>query len=544
MALPKIIGDNLYFLITETHSQVSNLQAFLDAPTPALAKRIIGQSGYINSLKTRIHDSSINRISRPKDNESETRLFRTSEFIATALQRISEQCVDCVRQIDNLPDNNDLYTRSFAPLLERVIRGIKLVDPALKENDTRLALKIGHTEHKIDQDYRKLLKYYMSSLKPKRQTEELITAMFIAYSIDQMGDALLNISESIISANLGQDVNMDQFYSIRASAENLDMDEKDINIKSIAETRSGSTVSGISRPDQKGDEYLAIYKDGEKRKLKEERQGVESWHEIYPGLAPRILAYQKQGESAALLIEHLAGQTFEQILLHEPPKRVKETLTRLADTVQDVWQETRTNKPVSACFMKQLSNRIDEVYSVHPEFQQGEHKIGDLIIPSFDTLLDQAMEYERKLRAPFSVYIHGDFNLDNIIFDPEQQRINFIDLHRSRYMDYAQDVSVFMVSNYRLQILDAALRKRIMKVARLFYRIARNYARKSGDETFEIRLALGLARSFATSTRYILDKSLSRAMFLRSRFLIEQVLATDPKKVKEFKTPVKEIFIG
>jgi hypothetical protein len=83
-----------------------------------------------------------------------------------------------------------------------------------------------------------------------------------------------------------------------------------------------------------------------------------------------------------------------------------------------------------------------------------------------------------------------------------------------------------------------------MKVARLFYRIARNYARKSGDETFEIRLALGLARSFATSTRYILDKSLSRAMFLRSRFLIEQVLATDPKKVKEFKTPVKEIFIG
>lgn len=544
MLLPKIIGDNLYFLITETHSQVSNLQSFLDAPTPALAKRIIGQSGYINSLKTRIHDSCMNRISRPKESESETRLFRTSEFIATALQRISEQCVDCVRQLDSLPDNNDLDTRSFAPLLDRVIRGIKLVDPALKENDTRLALKIGHTEHKIDQDYRKLLKYYMSSLKPKRQTEELITAMFIAYSIDQMGDALLNISESIISANLGQEVNMDQFYSIRASAENLDMAEEDISIKSIAETRSGSTVSGISRLHENNDHYLAIYKDGEKRKLKEERQGVESWHEIYPGLAPRILAYQKQGESAALLIEHLAGQTFEQILLHEPPKLVKETLTHLADTVLDVWQETQTNKPVAACFMKQLSNRMDEVYSVHPEFQQGENRIGDLIIPSFDRLLDQAMNYEKKLRAPFSVYIHGDFNLDNIIYDPEQQRINFIDLHRSRYMDYVQDVSVFMVSNYRLQILDTALRKRIMKVARLFYRIARNYAHKSADETFEIRLALGLARSFATSTRYILDKSLARAMFLRSRYLIELVLATDPKKTKEFKTPVKEIFIG
>jgi phosphate uptake regulator/aminoglycoside phosphotransferase len=544
MPLPKIIGDNLYFLITETNSQVSNLQTFLGAPTPQLAKKIMGQSGYINSLKTRIHDSCISRISTQKENESDTRLFRTSEFIASALQRISEQCLDCVRQIDSLPDNANLDTRAFAPLLDRVVRGIKLVEPALMDNDTRLALKIGHTEHKIDQDYKKLLKHYMSSLKPKRQTEELITAMFIAHSIDQMGDALLNISEALISANLGQDVNMDQFYSIRASVENLDMDEEDIQIKSIAETRSGSTISGISGPDQKNDRYLAIYKDGEKRKLKEERAGVESWHEIYPGLAPRILSYQKQGESAALLIEHLAGQTFEQILLHESPKLVKETLTHLADTVQDVWQETRTRKPVAACFMKQLANRLDGVYKVHPEFQQGENRIGEIIIPSFDTLVDQAMEYEKKFRAPFSVYIHGDFNLDNIIYDPEEQRINFIDLHRSRYMDYVQDVSVFMVSNYRLQILDSALRKRIMKVARLFYRIAKNYARKSGDETFEIRLALGLARSFATSTRYILDKSLARAMFLRSRYLIEQVLATDPKNAKDFKTPVKEIFIG
>jgi hypothetical protein len=111
-------------------------------------------------------------------------------------------------------------------------------------------------------------------------------------------------------------------------------------------------------------------------------------------------------------------------------------------------------------------------------------------------------------------------------------------------MDYVQDVSVFMVSNYRLQILDAPLRRRIMKLAKDFYRIARRYADKAGDETFELRLALGLARSFATSTRFILDKSLARNMFLRARYLIEQVLASDPKKAAKFKIPLKEIFIG
>jgi hypothetical protein len=134
--------------------------------------------------------------------------------------------------------------------------------------------------------------------------------------------------------------------------------------------------------------------------------------------------------------------------------------------------------------------------------------------------------------------------VDNIIYDPLEKKINFIDLHRSRYMDYVQDVSVFMVSNYRLQVFDTPLRRRIMIVTQDFYRFAAAFASKSGDTTFELRLALGLARSFATSTRFILDKSLARAMFLRARYLLEQVLVADLKNPASFHVPVKEIFIG
>jgi Ser/Thr protein kinase RdoA (MazF antagonist) len=155
-----------------------------------------------------------------------------------------------------------------------------------------------------------------------------------------------------------------------------------------------------------------------------------------------------------------------------------------------------------------------------------------------------AQAIEANSPAPFSVYIHGDFNLDNIIYDPVEQRINFIDLHRSRYMDYVQDVSVFMVSNYRLQILDAAQRRRIMGLATGLYRIARKYADEVDDSGFHFRLALGLARSFVTSTRFILDKSLARRMFLRARFLIERAVAADPRKIDRFRVPIKEIFVG
>ena len=52
-----------------------------------------------------------------------------------------------------------------------------------------------------------------------------------------------------------------------------------------------------------------------------------------------------------------------------------------------------------------------------------------------------------------------------MIYDPLDKKVRFIDLHRSRYQDYVQDVSVFMVSNYRLQVLDAGTRARIADVA-------------------------------------------------------------------------------
>jgi aminoglycoside phosphotransferase (APT) family kinase protein len=191
-----------------------------------------------------------------------------------------------------------------------------------------------------------------------------------------------------------------------------------------------------------------------------------------------------------------------------------------------------------------MQKRLGDVYEIHPEFDHSSGNINDVEICSIESLLKQASEYEKQFPAPFSVYIHGDFNLDNILYDPARSRVKFIDLHRSQYFDYVQDVTVFMVSIYRLQILDPVVRKRMMKLARDFCHFARRYARRSGDKTFEIRLALGLARSFATSTRFILDKSLARKMFLRARYLIEQVLVVESNKAHKYRTPVKELFIG
>lgn len=538
MNIPVGISENLRFLIVEVKSQVSNLAIFLSSPSATSGQGIVNRSGYGYNLKMRIHGSCFNHIGT-QQKDSEMLSMRAMESIATDLERIAELCRDCVYSFENISDRRCLRVKSYGPLLEHVLKGVRLVEDAMNHHDTRVALKIGASKRRMSTAVQRLMKKYTAALKAGKNIEDYITAISIVRAVEQMGDALLNISEALISANLGQPVNIERYHSLKDSVAGLDLDS--VAIESLAETRSGSNISGISA---NGDEdgYVAIFKEGQKRKVKEERQGVEQWHEIFPGLAPKILSYRKHGQSASLLIEHLAGLTFEQILLNESRTLLDETCKQLTRTLESVWKETRNKKVVPANHMGQLTSRLGEVYAIHPEFENDHMSVCGYHIPSFETLLKKAKSAEASIRPPFSVYIHGDFNVDNIIYDPREKRINFIDLHRSSYMDYVQDVSVFMVSNYRLQILEAQSRARILSVARRFHRFAANFARDAGDETFEIRLAFGLARSFATSTRFVLDKSLARAMYLRARYLIERAIEVPPKKAKRFHLPVEEIF--
>ncbi|MCP4335289.1 MAG: phosphotransferase [Gammaproteobacteria bacterium] len=539
MKIPRVVSENLRFLIVEVESQVSNLATFLSSRSPTVGQRIVNRSGYAYNLKMRIHGSCFTHIGLLKK-DSDMLSMRAMESISTDLERITELCRDCVHSTENITHRRCLRVKSYGPLLEHVIKGVLLVENALNGHDTRVALKIGATKRRMSTSVQQLMAKYTEALKKGKNTEDFITAIFIVRAVEQMGDALLNISEAMISANLGQPVNIERYHSLKDSVARLDLDS--VAIESLAETRSGSNISGIcANGDDNG--YVAIFKEGQKRKVKEERQGVENWHEIFPGLAPKILSYRKRGQSASLLIEHLAGLTFEQILLNESRPLLDEACRQLTRTLDSVWKETRNKKVVPADHMDQLTSRLGEVYAIHPEFENDSMSVCGHTIPSFETLLKKAKIAEAKIKPPFSVYIHGDFNVDNIIYDPMEKRINFIDLHRSSYMDYIQDVSVFMVSNYRLQILEARSRERILSIARKFHQFAAKFARNAGDDSFEIRLAFGLARSFATSTRFVLDKSLARAMYLRARYLIERTIEVSPKNANRFHLPIEEIFV-
>ncbi len=542
--LPKTILNNLRFLLVEVDALVTKLQKYIVSTGNVSPVEILDRSGYVFNLKVRIHNDCYQHMLNAGNNEKEIIVFRSIDIIANNLERIADLCRDCTYHFVELSDKSFLYDAEYRHLLDCVVSGINPIEPACRGSDSQLALKIADSQQTISSQCQKLVDRYTNALKISENTDDLVAVLFVVKSINNMGDALLKISEAILSGTLGQPITIDRYHSLSGFVGDLRKNgsNKKLEVETIAETRSGSAISGISEANK--EDIIAIFKDGKKSKLKEELQSVESWHEIYPGIAPKILSYRKQGRSAALLIEHLEGKTFEGILLEGNDKLLNKSLKKLMATLQSIWKKTRRKKQVNAHYMQQLHKRLPDVYAIHPGFQQQPAEIAGIKIPSFDRMLNKARKLEEELSSPFSVYIHGDFNTDNIIYDIQQNKINFIDLHRSSYMDYVQDVSVFMVSNYRLQALDHPHRQRVLRVNQAMYEFSADFARKHNDDSFELRLALGLARSLATSTRFTLDKTLARAMFYRARYLIEQVSNLKKKHYSDYRVPVQETFLG
>lgn len=151
----------------------------------------------------------------------------------------------------------------------------------------------------------------------------------------------------------------------------------------------------------------------------------------------------------------------------------------------------------------------------------------------FSLLLSRLKKIESRAKVPFHVLCHGDFNIDNVIFEEGTYRPVFVDLHRSRFQDYVQDVSVFVVSNYRVPIFSHDVRHRLNLASLEMLHFARNFAQSKGDQDFEIRLALGLIRSFATSTRFQLSEDFSERMFNRSLEIMRH-LCSKSRKLSSF----------
>lgn len=540
MKLPEAVEENLSFLLAELDGQLTTLGGYFAAPEREAAQRLMQRAGYSHNLAGRVQKACLAGMLRSKADQERRLQLQSVDTIARNLDLLSRLARRAIEHADRVERIELLRAEVYVGPVAQVAAALGMVQEALQSRNSQLAVTIGKMRGNVEDVCDRLFDTYTRDMRGSRHTEDLARALLAANEVRRMGEAVQGISEAILSIAVGQVVQFERYFTLQSVLAGARHKGTDVTLEPLAETRSGSAISAVSRA---GNGRIdAVFKDGDRKKVKEERAGVESWNSVYPGLAPKILSYEKRGQSAALLIEHLPGQTLEEIVLNGSDARLEAAQKALQRTLRDIWKRTRTDEPAEMNSMAQLARRMGDVRRVHPGLVQEEATVQGLKLPGFDALVEAAAIREAALPAPFSVYIHGDFNLDNVIYDPDEGKIRFIDLHRSRYMDYAQDVSVFMVSNYRLQVLDAGTRRRIAALAVGIHATAAKFARAEGDRSFEYRLALGLARSFASSTRFVYDKGHARRMYLRARYILETALAVPEGRETRYKMPIRELF--
>ena len=535
------VYESLRFLLIDLQIQ---LQSVIDGIRE-------GDKEYFDKSLTRIdyienaHVNLLNRSFKIRTVDEQIPL-QSYEHISYSLKNLSTQLETLSLQLKSCSALKLLQKKKIFQALESLAKGLSLIEPAIESDKLTFAIDICQLESRIEKACSEQIKRYQEELKSGQNSRSLMQSILIFKDIEYLGHSLLKVGEGLLSGKLGQFIQIDRYQTLEATLSELDLDlhatEQRINIHSMGETKSGCTISGITSASEVEQEILAIFKEGKKEKLLEEKIGIESWHQKFPGIAPEVYSYQKQGDKAALLFEYLNGQTFDK-LLRDERETLKAGLGKLFETLIDIWQTTQQPESVAPNFMKQLRKRLNTVYRVHPDFNVKSKglRIGETKQLSLEDLIKHAEQIEKTLKVPKAVYIHGDFNVDNILFDPESNNLNFIDLHRSEYMDYTQDLSVLIVSFYRLKEYDPHIRQRIRLTMEAIYDFGLDYAESIDDQDYKKRMALGLARSFISSTRFVLDRDHAKQMLFKGRFLLEQLITLTKKQQKKYELP-KEIF--
>jgi phosphate uptake regulator len=531
------MSENFKFLDIEVQNQLKATLDFLNTPTTQKYDKIVSRDDYIDNLKNIIENKCFSRIhSEAALDKPCMNAIRSLHISCVNLERIADFCVNITQQIEHLSAPEFVKSYDYAELFKEILAASRKIRPAMEKQDLTSALAICRAENQLDKLYKERFDRIMSEMHGGEVVQDLVTILFIFRYLERIGDSLLNIGEAIIFSILGERIKIHQFQALQQTLHRTGFDGQlsDVDFQAIWGARSGCRIGALEQQAQG-----SVFKEGSLEKIRTEKSNIERWGKIFPGLGPRIFSFYEDEESnmASMLVEFLPGCTLDESLLTTEEDIFRNAFFTFKQTVREVWDSTREMAPLATNYMDQALERLNAVQQVHPNLYRNAMSLGAWKVESTSDLLKRAKRLEAQISAPFSVFIHGDLNVNNVVYNHMAQRIHYVDVHRSRQADYVQDVAIFLVSNFRLPVFEPLLRARIDWIIDNFLDYAHSLAEEWKDSTFEARLTLGLARSLFTSTRFELNEDFAKDMFLRSHFLLEKLAGGEGRPWENFRLP-------
>jgi hypothetical protein len=325
--------------------------------------------------------------------------------------------------------------------------------------------------------------------------------------LEKTGDFALNIGEASFFAVTGTRLKYPQFKQLETLLSEADH-TGGVVYRHFWDGISGAIVLEIDGAD--GHRYL--FKEGAREKIEDEiTRGIE-WEHLAPLHAPKLIGKAQDRERRAVLREFADGALLQDILLSPSDEEAKFAAMRaVTEALLDIWSSTLVTRPPRLDYAQQIRSRLREVLRRHPRLEdlakEELEKYGGIY-----GALDQLQQREATLAPPFSVWVHGDLNANNAVYDAATRQVVFIDVHRSRYGDYAGDVGVLLTSTFR-KFPPKKVARALAVVNDVLVETVTEFAHKNGDSAFDDRLKLARARALITSARLTDDADHAEILF-------------------------------
>jgi len=493
---------------------------------PALADEIIERDDVIDNLNLSLEERCFDLATSGALSLDDRRMARAAVKIALNLERIGDTGTHIAKRVRFVLRDGAAPSGFAFPELEAVaLAAVAEVLDALERQDLERARDACLRETEFDGRYvaylgeaRRRMQAYPS------EVPYLLHCLTVMKYLEKVADYVLNIGEQAIFLTTGRRLKFSQYQQLGQLMPESTPGE--LEFRPYWDGLSGAVVAQVRRHGP-----AAIYKEGSRRKIEEEARKLEAWARIPGELTPRVLGSVTVKDREALLREFVDSPLLSEFYLSAAPRDAKLDATRrLLDAMRVVWWHTLVAERPRIDYVEQIRRRLPEVYALHPQFQAivaagvafeaGAVRVEELLV--------RAAALEPDLAPPASVWLHGDFNANNVLYNEAAGQVKFIDVHRSRLGDYLQDVGVFLLSMERRPNLPGPLLADIGAVNRLVEDFARGFAAEIGDPAFERRLHLSLARSCITSCRVVADVAHAERLLRRGLSLLAR--AASPAK--------------
>ncbi|MBF0227220.1 MAG: phosphate uptake regulator PhoU [Desulfobacterales bacterium] len=383
----QILTENLKFLLSEVENQINLTKEILaDSTQKDNFEKIESKDDYIDNLKTVLENTCFSRIHGQKHYDEKTiNKIRTAHVIAVNLERIADFCVNIANQTKYLSDPFFIHHFKYLEMIEEIEDTLSKIFPAFEKANMAQALDICRSEFNLDMMYEKNFRQIMSELKTGQNMENLITVIFIFRYLERIGDSLLNIGEALLFAITGDKIKIRQFDALQQTLTESGFkgDILDINWHPIWGSRSGCHISKIDyKEGSQSSRSHSIFKEGVTYKIKKEKETIEKWEKLMPGIVPRIFGFNEKPDTSSMLIEFLPGCTLEEVILNESEPTFEEAFLMLQEVLAEIWDKTAVAGNFKIDYMEQLKSRLPSIFSIQPKFIRNIIQVGDTKIQS------------------------------------------------------------------------------------------------------------------------------------------------------------------